>query len=79
MAKNNNLTDFLTDIANVIRDRTGTNELVNPQDFSSKIQQFNTLYINEGVSRKEINFYDYDGTLLYSYSKDSLYLLVIVV
>lgn len=70
MAKNNNLTDFLTDIANVIRDRTGTNELINPQDFSSKIQQFNTLYINEGVSRKEINFYDYDGTLLYSYSKE---------
>ena len=37
MAKNNNLTDFLTDIANAIRQKKGTNALINPQNFSSEI------------------------------------------
>lgn len=37
MAKNNNLTDFLTDVADAIREREGTTEKINPQDFSNKI------------------------------------------
>lgn len=37
MAKNDNLQDFLTDIANSIRTKTGTTELINAQDFSDKI------------------------------------------
>lgn len=37
MAKNNNLTDFLTDIANAIRAKKGTTALINPQDFSNEI------------------------------------------
>lgn len=37
MAKNNNLHDFLTDIANIIREKTGTTEPINPQDFGAKI------------------------------------------
>lgn len=37
MAKNNNLQDFLTDIANTIREENGTTALINPQDFRSKI------------------------------------------
>jgi hypothetical protein len=37
MAKNNNLTDFLTDVANAIRTKKGTTALINPQDFSSEI------------------------------------------
>ena len=37
MAKNNNLNDFLTDVANSIRTKTGTTELINAQDFSDKI------------------------------------------
>lgn len=37
MAKNNNLTDFLTDVANAIRAKTGTSGLIDPQDFSSEI------------------------------------------
>lgn len=44
MAKNNNLNDFLTDIANSIRTKTGTTELINAQDFSDKILSIpNTL------------------------------------
>ena len=37
MAKNNNLQDFLTDIANAIRTKTGTTNPINAQDFSDKI------------------------------------------
>ena len=37
MAKNKNLQDFLTDVANSIRTKTGTTELINAQDFSDKI------------------------------------------
>ena len=38
MAKNNNLQDFLTDVANSIRTKTGTTDQINAQDFSSKIE-----------------------------------------
>lgn len=37
MAKTDNLTDFLTDIADAIREKKGTTEKINPQDFSSEI------------------------------------------
>ena len=37
MAKNNNLTDFLTGVADAIRAKKGTSGLINPQDFESEI------------------------------------------
>lgn len=39
MAKNNNLTDFVRDLANTLRTRLNlsSSEKINPQDFSSKI------------------------------------------
>lgn len=37
MAKNDNLKDFLTDVANAIRNKKGVTALINPQDFSSEI------------------------------------------
>ena len=37
MAKNNNLTDFLTNTANAIRTAEGSTGTINPQDFESKI------------------------------------------
>ena len=37
MAKNDNLQDFLTDVANSIRTKTGTTDPINAQDFSDKI------------------------------------------
>ena len=36
MAKNNNLTDFLTGVADAIRTKKGTSGLINPQDFESE-------------------------------------------
>lgn len=42
MAKNNNLADFLTDVANAIREKDGSTGTINPQDFSSKIKAIQT-------------------------------------
>lgn len=42
MAKNNNLTDFLTDVADAIREKDGTTGTINPQDFSDKIKAIPT-------------------------------------
>ena len=67
MAKDNNLQDFLTDVANAIREKKGTSELINPQDFSAEIESIQT---GEQDNTKDINFYDYDGTLLFAYTFD---------
>ena len=37
MSKQNNLTDFLTGVANAIRAKKGTTALINPQNFESEI------------------------------------------
>lgn len=75
MAKNNNLTDFLTDVANAIRSKKGTTAKINPQDFSSEIASISTEggggNTEGAVSKSDVNFYDYDGTLLHSYSKSA--------
>ena len=40
MAKNDNLKDFLTDVADAIREKKGTTDLINPQSFSDEIRAF---------------------------------------
>ena len=42
MAKNNNLKDFVTGIASAIREKKGTTELINPQDFENEIRTIQT-------------------------------------
>lgn len=42
MAKNNNLTDFLTDLADGIRAKKGTTGTINPQNFRSEIASIQT-------------------------------------
>lgn len=74
MAKNDNLKDFLTDVADAIREKKGTTDLINPQDFSAEIASIETGGGGEsggGVSvpEKDVNFRDYDGTILHSYTK----------
>lgn len=71
MAKNNNLTDFLTDVADAIREKKGTTEPINPQDFSSEIASIESGGGSmSSASKNDVTFYDYEGTILYSYTKE---------
>ena len=61
MAKNNNLTDFLTDIANTIRatDGTATTPLtdankIDPQDFSSRIVNYQNKTVSPSTSAQTV-------------------------
>ena len=69
MAKTDNLSDFLTDVANSIRTKTGTTEQINAQDFSDKILSIQTG--GSGSTLKNLLdatqscynlFYNYQGT-----------------
>ena len=54
----------LTSIANAIRAKTGgSSSLTYPTDYISGINSIQAL-----VCPKDVNFYDYDGTLVYSYT-----------
>ena len=78
MAKTDNLTDFLTDIADAIREKKGTTGAINPQDFSSEIASIESGGGSSAVtsaSVSDVNFYDYDGTILHSYTKEQFLLL----
>ena len=54
MAKNNNLTDFLTGVADAIRRKRGTTGKINPQNFEEEIsgiptkkpEEEKTVYLN---------------------------------
>ena len=75
MAKHDNLKDFLTDVANAIRAKKGTMGPINPQNFSAEIAAIETGGGGSGggsvsVLSGAVNFRDYDGTILHSYSKD---------
>jgi hypothetical protein len=69
MAKNNNLTDFLTNTAAAIREVEGSTDPINPQDFEAKIK---ALKQSGGAAEGDITFYDYDGTIVTSWSLDKL-------
>ena len=71
MAKTNNLTDFLTDVADAIREKEGSTEAINPQAFSQRILALQTGGGGgASASAGAVNFRDYDGTILHSFSKD---------
>lgn len=58
MAKNDNLTDFLTDVASAIRAKKGTTDKINPQDFSSEIyalQESTTASLTDIVQKTITN------------------------
>ena len=72
MAKNNNLTDFLTDVADAIRSKKGTTAKINPQNFSLEIASIESGGggATPSASKNDVTFYDYEGTILYSYTKE---------
>lgn len=65
--KNNNLGDFLRDIADAIREKTGISGGIPAQEFSEKILEISSGG-NIEVEPKDVNFYDFDGSLLYSFT-----------
>ena len=70
MAKNNNLTDFLTNVADAIRYKKNTSEKINPQDFFTHIVTIGSEGGDSGVTPNAVRLLDCDGTLLHSYSAD---------
>lgn len=66
MAKTDNLSDFLTDVANSIRTKTGTTDPINAQDFSNKIlsiQSESTLKkLLDTTKSADYLFSNYSGT-----------------
>lgn len=63
MAKNNNLTDFLTAVAGAIRTKKGTTELINPQNFESEIASISGGG-EQPTGNYSVKVIDYDGTVL---------------
>ena len=67
MARNNNLTDFLKDVADAIREKTNASGLISPQDFPERIAAIET---GGGGGQPEgthtVRFIDVDGTILKS-------------
>lgn len=63
------IVELLTDVADAIREKKGSNEPINAQNFANEIKN---LPSGGGevveVERKDVNFYDYEGTLLFSYT-----------
>lgn len=59
MSKNNNLGDFLKDLANAIREKKGSTELINPQNFSDEIRNL------QGKSGKYISINENNSDLIY--------------
>ena len=68
MADTSNLSSFLRDVANSIRDKKGTTDKISAANFDQEI-----LDIKSGeLTSKDVDFIDYDGTLLYSYTLEEI-------
>lgn len=65
MARNNNLTDFLKDVADAIREKTNTAGSINPQDFPERIGAIETTG-GQPEGTHTVRFVDVDGTILKS-------------
>ena len=65
MARNDNLTDLLRDVAVAIREKTNSASLINPQDFPEKIAAIETAG-GQPEGTHAVQFIDVDGTILKS-------------
>lgn len=60
------LRPYLADIASAIREKKGSSEPINAKDFSNEIRSIQSGAVE--IERNDVNFYDYDGTLLFAYT-----------
>ena len=65
MARNDNLTDLLRDVAVAIREKTNSASLINPQDFPERIAAIKTAG-GQPEGTHTVQFIDVDGTILKS-------------
>ena len=63
MARNDNLTDLLRDVAVAIREKTNSASLINPQDFPERIAAIETAG-GQPEGTHTVQFIDVDGTIL---------------
>lgn len=68
MARTNSLANYLTDVADAIRTKKGDNSLISADSFDTEI--LNLPSGGGAIEKKDVNFYDYDGTLTNSYTKE---------
>lgn len=67
MARTDTLTHFLTDVADAIRAKTGSSSAIQASDFDTEIANITT---GGDYLKNDVTFFDYDGTVLYSYNKN---------
>jgi len=70
MARTDTLPHFLTDVANAIRTKAGTSGTIQASAFDTAIANIPSGGGTTEAVEKDINFYDYDGTRVYSYTND---------
>lgn len=58
MAKDNNLQDFLTDVADAIREKKGTTEKINPQNFAQEIANLSSVEDTSNIEYLDISGLD---------------------
>ncbi len=65
-----NIVELLTDVADAIREKKGSTEKINAQNFAEEIRSIEGGGSEPTIEleRKDVNFYDYEGTLLFSYT-----------
>ena len=68
MARVDTLPHFLTDVADAIRTKGGTSTTIQASSFDTAIANLPSGGTTD-AEMKDVNFYDYDGTRLHSYTK----------
>lgn len=66
MARTDTLGNFLTDVADAIRAKGGTSETIAASDFDTAISNLPTG--GSSLERNDVTIYDYDGTIVASYT-----------
>ena len=69
MARTDSLGHFLTDVADAIRTKGGTSATIQASSFDTAIANLPSGGGTIEPTEKDVNFYDYDGTRVYTYTK----------